>query len=403
MIRFRKIHVYLTHDQCELLDFYLSGLDFLYNYYIRYNKKLYDENKDNPDKYTFMTDMEFNYFIRNELTLLDEYKWIKLIPSRPREMIIHDCFNAYKKFFNKKANPPKLKNRLNKSKSYYFTGAKISDDFNYIKVLGFDSPIKIIDVDYLKNFNYKRIISCRLVRRTNKNFYIVLKCEVDDIIQTNNFKTKISVCIGLQNYVTIYDGKNIYTKPNEIYNNLKILNIENKIANLTRIANIKLKINQKRKNLPFLNINTCGSNRINKIYEKIRKLYFRKENIINDYIFKLIKEILFTFKPRIIIIERIHLIKLLMSIESKDINKRIQDNKFYFFIERLRQSCEDFECEVRIPKKKDEYFKTCSKCGYKQNDIDIKELNFICPNCGLEIFKSHNNAINLYNISKYKL
>ena len=52
---------------------------------------------------------------------------------------------------------------------------------------------------------------------------------------------------------------------------------------------------------------------------------------------------------------------------------------------------------------KDEYYKKCSKCGYKIENVDLSNLYFQCPKCGYKIYKTVNNAMNLYNIKDYKI
>ena len=405
MIKYKRLAIKLNDEQKERLDFIFTGLEFLYNYYIMYNKKLYYENKDNPDKYTFMTDTEFRKFVTYELMLHDKYKWLKQIPAVPRNELIFDCFNAYKRFFNKKANPPKIKTRKNRIKSYYLREDSIRfyDDYKYIKILGIDGKMEVLNPDYIRNFKYNRIISGRIIKRTNKNFFISLKLDVDDSDKTYQLSSKISIAFGLQNYLTLYDGNNIFIKENKIFNNPKLLKIDNRINQLNKITNHKLNENKKARNLTVVRYDTCNSNRIEKIYDKIRNLYYKKENFINDFLYKMISEIINKFQPKIIIIERNQLMKILMTIESPEICDVIHDSKFYFFTERLKRYCKEIGTEIRIPKKKDEYYKKCSKCGYKIENVDLSNLYFQCPKCGYKIYKTVNNAMNLYNIKDYKI
>ena len=95
--------------------------------------------------------------------------------------------------------------------------------------------------------------------------------------------------------------------------------------------------------------------------------------------------------------------KLLMAIDDKEFCHQLQNNKFYFFKSRLIDYCKQYGCEVRTAKKKDVYFKTCSKCGYVIDDIDIQNNYFECPKCESLIYKNDNNAINLYKIENYNI
>ena len=39
--------------------------------------------------------------------------------------------------------------------------------------------------------------------------------------------------------------------------------------------------------------------------------------------------------------------------------------------------------------------KTCSRCGWKNKDLKLSDRTFICKNCGLEIDRDLNAAINI--------
>jgi len=41
--------------------------------------------------------------------------------------------------------------------------------------------------------------------------------------------------------------------------------------------------------------------------------------------------------------------------------------------------------------------KTCSSCGYKLDNLTLKDRVFACPVCGLEIDRDYNAAINIRN------
>ncbi|MDJ0737176.1 MAG: zinc ribbon domain-containing protein [Nostocaceae cyanobacterium] len=43
--------------------------------------------------------------------------------------------------------------------------------------------------------------------------------------------------------------------------------------------------------------------------------------------------------------------------------------------------------------------KTCSTCGHKQDKLTLKHRVFVCPNCGFEIDRDLNAAINLAKLA----
>ena len=44
--------------------------------------------------------------------------------------------------------------------------------------------------------------------------------------------------------------------------------------------------------------------------------------------------------------------------------------------------------------------KTCSSCGWKKEDLTLRERTFDCQSCGLEIDRDLNAALNIIKIGK---
>ena len=58
---------------------------------------------------------------------------------------------------------------------------------------------------------------------------------------------------------------------------------------------------------------------------------------------------------------------------------------------------------VVISKRNGKWFasisKTCNGCGYKKKDVALSDRQYHCPECGLEIDRDLNAAINLCPVS----
>ncbi|MBQ9520423.1 MAG: transposase, partial [Acholeplasmatales bacterium] len=105
-------------------------------------------------------------------------------------------------------------------------------------------------------------------------------------------------------------------------------------------------------------------------------------------------------KPKEIIIEDLDVKGMKEKRDNKYVRKGLQRNPFSKLLRTLENRCNNYGIVV---KKVDRYYpssKTCNKCGYKKNDLKLSDRVFICPNCGLEIDRDYNAAI---NIKKYAL
>jgi len=79
------------------------------------------------------------------------------------------------------------------------------------------------------------------------------------------------------------------------------------------------------------------------------------------------------------------------------LSKSIGDASWAMFNEMLNYKAAWYEKEIR---RVDKFFassKTCSSCGYKVEDLTLKDRVFACPNCGLTIDRDENAAINIRN------
>ncbi|WP_258436605.1 transposase [Helicobacter monodelphidis] len=42
--------------------------------------------------------------------------------------------------------------------------------------------------------------------------------------------------------------------------------------------------------------------------------------------------------------------------------------------------------------------KTCSNCGYINNDLSLKDRIFQCPSCDIKIDRDYNASLNIYRV-----
>ena len=81
--------------------------------------------------------------------------------------------------------------------------------------------------------------------------------------------------------------------------------------------------------------------------------------------------------------------------KNKHLSKAISEQCFYKFIEQMRYKCEMYGIEfIQV----DRFYpssKTCSNCGCIKKDLKLSDRTYKCNECGLEIDRDFNAAINL--------
>jgi putative transposase len=139
-----------------------------------------------------------------------------------------------------------------------------------------------------------------------------------------------------------------------------------------------------------------GSNKRQNIL-RVQKLHQRLSNIRGEYVKGVVNTLVKT-KPEFITIEDLN-IKGMM--KNRHLSKAIAHQTFYKFRDYLTQKCKQFKIELRLADRFYPSSKTCSCCGVVKKDLKLKDRTYICPECGFEIDRDMNAAINLKMLKAY--
>jgi len=91
-----KIEIKPTAEQIEKINRTIGTGRFLYNFYIAYNKEIYEKEK------RFVTGFEFSKYINNIFIKKNPDKsWIKDVSSKSNKQAIMNSEKAFKRFFNR--------------------------------------------------------------------------------------------------------------------------------------------------------------------------------------------------------------------------------------------------------------------------------------------------------------
>ena len=109
MLKSYKTEINPTQEQRQKINKTIGACRFIYNFYIAYNKELYDKGEK------FMTAKSFSVWLNNEFIPNNpNYSWIKEVSSKSVKKSMENAYTAFNKFFKKQSKFPRFKKK-NKS------------------------------------------------------------------------------------------------------------------------------------------------------------------------------------------------------------------------------------------------------------------------------------------------
>ena len=303
---------------------------------------------------------------------------------------VKDTYKAFIRFFRKESKFPNKKSYKDKTKSFYVDPYKIEFTDKKVKLEKIANNLKTNRqvLNYISLAEKNRIpqnvkyYNPRVVFDGDR-FYIVVAVD-DEYAPKKKIKEKVDEVIGIDLNVST-----IVLSNNKKY---KSINKEKRIKKATR----KLKLLQRIASRRYINAlnnkkKIKDAKNFIKIKKLVRKCYRRLSNLRDDYINKVIDDILYK-PPKRIVIETLD-IKSMQ--QNKKISSLIQISSFRNFINTLKEKC--IKQNVLITEA-DKYYpssKMCSTCGSIKKDLLLSDRVYYCEACDYVINRDLNAAINL--------
>ena len=395
MKRAYKMEINPTDEQKSKIHRTIGVSRFIYNFYIAYNKEIYEREGK------FVSGIDFSKWLNNEyIPNNQEMKWIKEVSSKATKQAIMNGDKAFRDFFKKAKGFPRFKKKKNQDVKAYFPKNNKTDwtiERHRVK-------IPTLGWVRLKEFGYipvNSVVKSGTVSQKADRYYVSILVEERDIkISNGNIGIKIfnynneglGIDLGIKEFAVCSDG-------------IKFKNI-NKTSIVKKIEK-KLKREQRKLSRKYESLKTRNKNiregratsqNIQKQIVKVQKLHQRLTNIRTDYINKIVSSII-KQKPSYITIEDLN-VKGMM--KNKHLSKAIASQKFFEFKTKLISKCKQNNIELRIVDRFYPSSKTCSQCGKVKKDLKLSDRIYKCD-CGLAIDRDLNASINLKNAKEYKI
>ena len=350
-----KFRLEPTDEQKTLLNKHFGSVRWSYNYFLNQRKQEYLNNKKSityNQQSKFLTELKTN----------DETEWLKEVNSQSLQYSLKCLDQAYQNFFNKRTQFPKFKSKRNKNS---FTCPQfVKNDNNLLYIPKFQEGIEMIMERKIKGIIKKATIS---KTTTGKYFVSILtELEYQPVIKTGN---SVGIDLGIKDFLVLSNGT-------KIKNHRFLKHYERILAE-----------NQK-----YLSRKTKQSNRYEKQRLKVARIHEKITNSRMDLIHKTTTSLVKQFDT--IYLEDLN-VKGMM--KNHKIAKAISDVSWGKFIDILEYKANWNDKQIIHI---DRFFpssKTCSKCGWINNQLTLKDRNWTCSECGEIHDRDFNAAINIFN------
>jgi putative transposase len=375
-MRVIKVKLYPKPAKEKKLHLTFEASRRMWNDLLTINKERYKQEK----KFVFFYGME-----REITKLRRSINLYRTVPLRPLQGVAKQLDLAIRQFLKRRKEGfgfPKYKRQGEYPILIFPDVFKLSDGgYVYLSKIGW---IRIKD-RITKSEKWK--IICKnakqvWVKKEVDGYYAHIVYENEETSVSIPHKKKIvGVDVGIEKTITLSDGR-VYTLPKD-----KIAKLVKTAEHLQSIIDRKINANKK--------LSIKHSNKVERLKQKQRKILKKIDNIRTDFYYKVANEICKEYKY--IAVEDLNLAEMIHSRKhsgSKSIHKWLGNVSLSKFFKILEWVAIKNGCQVIYVNPKNTS-KTCSHCGYINENLKLSDRRFVCPNCGLEIDRDLNASLNI--------
>lgn len=329
--------------------------------------------------------------LRKQLTVLrnsEEYSWLKTISNNVTKQAIKDCAEAYMRFFKKLSGRPQFKSRRRGDFSFYQDTEKIRITATHVKLESIATSTRQNRqrLNWIRLAEHGRIpigVKYKQPRITfdGLNWWLSIAIEFEPEEKSAPYTEAVGIDLGIKELAVCSDGT-IYSNINRTKT---VRRLKKKQRRLQRSTSRKYEMNNKKGERYSKTRNIIKSER------KLLRLHHRLANIRQNYLHHITSEII-RRKPRLIVLEDLN-VRGMMS--NRHLSKAVQEQKFYEFRRQIEYKAQWTGIPVIVA---DRYYpssKTCVACGHVKKNLRLSERIYHCENCGNDIDRDLQAAINL--------
>lgn len=353
MNRAYKYRIYPTKSQIELLSKTFGCVRVIWNANV---EKFNSYNKEEGGKFKPVS----------KLDLVSDKPWLDEVSAAALQQKLRDFNETLNQFFSKtrkkKIERPKFKKK-SENQSYRLPNQKFAIKNNKIRLEKIGWLKMVVD---RKISEGSKILSCTISKNCCNQYFVSICAEVEIKHKAKTGK-EVGIDLGLKSLAVLSDGV--------VFENKKFFRDKQlEISKIQRMMSRKTK----------------GSNRYNKNRLRIARLHNKLANQRSFYIHNVTTQIVNNYD--VICIEDLNV----SGMESNhSLAKAVTDSSFRMIRNMLEYKCKWYGKELVVIDRFYPSSKTCSNCGWKKDDLTLSDRIFECKNCGIEIDRDLNAAINI--------
>lgn len=378
-----KTEIDPSREQIVKINKTIGTCRYVYNFYLSYNRELYEKGEK------FMSGKSFSVWLNNEyFPNHPEKLWIKEVSSKSVKKSIEDGSLALTRFFKHQSGYPHYKKKDKSDTKMYFVKNNPKDcscERHRINIptLGW---VKLKEKGYLPTTKDGWKIKSGTVSKKAGRYYISVLVEVPNTQIADNTNSGIGIDLGLKDLAIVSNGKTY----KNINKSIRVKKLEKQLRREQRSLSRKYENVKKGGFTQRLNIQ--------KQKLKVQKLYHKLNNIRTDYINKTIAEIVKT-KPSYITVENLNVSGMM---KNRHLSKAVASQKFYEFRDKLKRKCDENGIELRIVDRGYPSSKLCHCCGSIKKDLRLSDRIYRCE-CGYIEDRDFNASLNLRDALTYTI
>lgn len=375
MLKAIKIRIYPSGVQKQFISKQLGCCRKVYNLLLDYRKIEWEQNNKSiglKELGKYLTDLKKQ----------DDYSYLNEVHSKILQQSMQDLNSAYNNFFNslKKSKPvgyPRFKSKHDNKQSCRFP-VDIFNRKNYKcdKIKG--NRITLIkqlsnihfkcsrkDEKYL-NKNQQFIRSVTLTKTCSDKYFLSILIDYQQV-KLEQLDTVIGLDLGIKDFIVDSNGNSYENK--HFYKNKEI-----------RLKFLQKSLSRKQK----------GSSNRNKTRIKLAKLHEKISNQRNNYLHQITS--MLVNENQVICIEDLNVKGIL---QNHKLAKSVQELSLYEFRRQLEYKCRFYGRQLIIIDRFYPSSMTCHYCGYINKGLKLNDREWICPECGQQIDRDYNAALNI--------
>lgn len=386
MFRAAKVRLLPTKEQ-EVLFWKSAGTArWAYNYFLLENQRVYQETGKG------VSEGEVRKYINNVLKKTT-HVWLKEIGSNVMKQAVKDANIALQKYIRGKSGKPKFKSRRRSKVSFYVNYESLSRVQNgfHGEKLGFvKTAMALPKIPKGKKYSNPRITF------DGKHWFLSVgyELEPEHVVLTDEV---FGIDLGIKELAVVSNQDATITRFYENINKTtRVRRLEKRLRRAQRRASRKMEANIKNRDkskrpIWLRPLRECKN--IERQNNLIRLIHKRIADIRNNHLHQITAQIVKT-KPSRIVMEDLNVSGMM---KNRHLAKAIAGQKFYEFRQQIAYKSEMYGIEFVIADRFYPSSKICSHCGSVKNDLKLSDRTYICAECGAELDRDLNAAINLAN------